>query len=450
MRVSCVQRVYLISDRDRDCPIIHTVDHNKEHIFMQAKLVSHHIGARGYGVSFNFPNTFIDDSINVLYDADSNAIAELEAGQQGAQAQTLGEVHIVPYCIGQRNEKRVLNITANSYASSILDPNDMFFGYTCEVPLGQKTYDVTYEDMMQIVQKVDVDVRSLDSLFGQAEISQDLKPDLLSIDTQGLELEILKGASGIIGQSTLAIISEIEFLPMYKNQPLFQDIAAMADKLGFLFAGFTHLQEISVGRPPIGVRAKGIPGFGDALFVRKPETLASMFSSDDGRYVAYHKLAFVALALGYIDYALHVLNSLKECEPSDSVREAMAGRNYYTFAKEFQAACAALPVRYPMLLGIPPHTRANVIKDGYVHPESDGKTASSGSVSARLHEQLRGMYDHLRSRFGRSVEATAPESMAETQVEEILRRYGLHAVAGLVQTRRNQAEAGLPHPHEYM
>ena len=63
---------------------------------LQTKIICHHIGARGYGVSFNSPSHFQDDTVFVLYDADADAITELENQKSGPQAAKLGETHIFP------------------------------------------------------------------------------------------------------------------------------------------------------------------------------------------------------------------------------------------------------------------------------------------------------------------------------------------------------------------
>src|SRR5262245_37199465 len=49
--------------------------------------------------------------------------------------------------------------------------------------------------------------------------------DALKIDTQGYDLEVLKGAEGLLSQHRItAILLEINFIPMYAGQPRFVDI----------------------------------------------------------------------------------------------------------------------------------------------------------------------------------------------------------------------------------
>src|SRR5215475_12608714 len=49
--------------------------------------------------------------------------------------------------------------------------------------------------------------------------------DLLKIDAQGLDLEVLKGARGLLDTSAIALVyTEVCFVPLYEGQPLFPDI----------------------------------------------------------------------------------------------------------------------------------------------------------------------------------------------------------------------------------
>src|SRR4051812_32325765 len=111
------------------------------------KLVAHHVGARGFGVSFNVPEAFRREVVHVLYEADRDAVERMKREGESAHSKLLGERHVLPYCLGRRRGSALLNITANAYASSILTPDAGFFErYYCEIPIDAATYDVTYRD----------------------------------------------------------------------------------------------------------------------------------------------------------------------------------------------------------------------------------------------------------------------------------------------------------------
>jgi FkbM family methyltransferase len=66
-------------------------------------------------------------------------------------------------------------------------------------------------------------------------------PDFIKLDTQGSELDILKGAEQSLGRSTIAIESEVEFIPLYKGQPLFVDVDAFLRAKGYELMKFSRL-----------------------------------------------------------------------------------------------------------------------------------------------------------------------------------------------------------------
>lgn len=64
--------------------------------------------------------------------------------------------------------------------------------------------------------------------------------DILKLDLQGYELEALKGAEKILDSVKLVLI-EVEFIPMYKNQPLFSDIDLFLRQHSFRLLNFYEL-----------------------------------------------------------------------------------------------------------------------------------------------------------------------------------------------------------------
>jgi len=71
--------------------------------------------------------------------------------------------------------------------------------------------------------------------------------DLISIDTQGSELRILENGRNVLSKA-LVVECEVEFLRLYKDQPLFGHIQSMLDAEGFVLHKLVDL----VGRPVRG------------------------------------------------------------------------------------------------------------------------------------------------------------------------------------------------------
>jgi FkbM family methyltransferase len=285
-----------------------------------AVIVAHHVGARGFGVAFNPPPVFDSDIAHVLYEADPACAAAMQAENQRKN------VFVLPYCLGEQDRDATLHVTANPYASSLLSPSADYAKYYCEVMLSGELdgvdvqgayYDALYAKENDVVGTQPVRMRSLDSLAAEGALPLGRLPDFLSLDTQGSEHAILSGARRVIARSVLAIATEIEFHPMYDRQPLFSAVLDLANECGFHFAGFTYLQEISPHRAPVGQRAKGFVAFGDAIFLRSLETLATMGESSDERHLKALKLAFIALNFGYLEYALQALEYASQCPGSE-------------------------------------------------------------------------------------------------------------------------------------
>lgn len=69
---------------------------------------------------------------------------------------------------------------------------------------------------------IEVSVISLDEFCSREKISE---IDLLKLDIEGSELKALQGAQDMLERSKIALIyTEVVFVPLYKNQPLFHQI----------------------------------------------------------------------------------------------------------------------------------------------------------------------------------------------------------------------------------
>lgn len=87
----------------------------------------------------------------------------------------------------------------------------------------------------QIASVEEIETHRLDDL-------KDISPiDYLKIDVQGSELDVLKGAARTL-RDTLVVQAEVEFLPIYKNQPLFAEIDEFLRRHGLMFHSFTGME----------------------------------------------------------------------------------------------------------------------------------------------------------------------------------------------------------------
>ena len=125
---------------------------------------------------------------------------------------------------------RVFDVALGSQASSM----DMHIAQRDDssslLPIGehQTTLHGTHEVGVQPVK-----VERIDSLLNLSDL---LSPCLLKIDVQGFELDVIKGATGLLSAIDV-IYAEMSYIELYKGQPLYSDIIAFLHDYGFAVAG---------------------------------------------------------------------------------------------------------------------------------------------------------------------------------------------------------------------
>ena len=92
-----------------------------------------------------------------------------------------------------------------------------------------------FSDMAQAGEQ-DVAVSRLDSVFSQLANGVAEPRIFLKSDTQGWDVEVLKGAAEILPQ-VVAIQMEMSIVPLYEEAPNWQSSAEYLRDLGFVFAG---------------------------------------------------------------------------------------------------------------------------------------------------------------------------------------------------------------------
>lgn len=129
------------------------------------------------------------------------------------------DVIVYPNALGAENKTTTFNVLKHHTSSSILVPT--------------RTNDHYHPGAMDITQQIEVAMVRLDSLFNDPV-------DLLKLDLQGYELEALKGCGDWIKQIKI-ITTEVEFVPLYKGQPLFSDIEIYLRNQGFFLLNLYEL-----------------------------------------------------------------------------------------------------------------------------------------------------------------------------------------------------------------
>ena len=147
------------------------------------------------------------------FDADAEECVRLNARGDG--------VTYLPYALGAADgAQATLHLTASPGSSSLLEPNravlDQFL----------------YGKAITVERTVPLTLTTLDT----ACTSHDIHPDVIKLDIQGAELDVLRGGSRVLA-GALLVESEVEFQPLYVNQPLFRHIDAFMADQGWMLLG---------------------------------------------------------------------------------------------------------------------------------------------------------------------------------------------------------------------
>jgi FkbM family methyltransferase len=215
--------------------------------------------------------------------------------------------------VGAENQQRTLYITRNPGCSSLLRPNHAFY----------RRFKDCGPDL-EIVRELPVEAVSLDSFLPSSGIQ---RVDFLDLDTQGSELEILRGAQAFLSTSVVGVRCEVEFSPLYQEQALFGDIDAYLRGFGFQLFDLGRSRYRRAGFMPHAL-TRGQLLWGDALYLRSHEWFLSR-SNKQGLFT----LCLMAAHLQFHDYALEVMNILVDANAatlSERERASLtAGRDQY-------------------------------------------------------------------------------------------------------------------------
>jgi len=196
----------------------------------------------------------------------------------------------LPVALGKTSATRRLYITKNPNCSSLLFPNYPFFCQFMDIA-----------PQIQIREVKDVQTVALDLYLPKVEINH---IDFLQLDTQGTELEILHGAEKFLSSCVLGLKVEVEFSPLYKDQPLFADIDTYVRQFGFMLFDMSR-NRYRRQNYPRDLTTRGQLLWGDAFYLKDYNCLADKESKQ-----AYIKLAIIAIFYGFHDYALEIVDFL--------------------------------------------------------------------------------------------------------------------------------------------
>jgi len=202
---------------------------------------------------------------------------------------------VVEAAIAGSDGRRTLQVTADPIGSSLLAGRDDVARRYGVVPL----FDVT--------KRVDVQTMTLATASGTHSLTP---PAFLKLDVEGVELEVLRGAGGLLGD-VVAIKTEAAFLPSRDDQPMAWELLGWLAERGFALmdvVGACHWRRDNVACGPYAARqggwSRGRLAQADLILLRDRDAL-----DDDGDATSpAMRTALVAVALGYLDHARDILD----------------------------------------------------------------------------------------------------------------------------------------------
>ncbi len=148
-------------------------------------------------------------------------------------------ITLIPLALAQTVGSRTLFITQEPACSSLLEPNpdltEHYPALACARQVSTTEIETTTLDLWAAKNKVAI-------------------VDYIKIDTQGSELEILKGAEDML-QKVRCLEVEVEFNPIYLGQPIFSEVDIFLRSQGFvLWKLSNHVHYSRQGSPdrPLG------------------------------------------------------------------------------------------------------------------------------------------------------------------------------------------------------
>lgn len=209
------------------------------------------IGARG---GFESHWSFYGDQVRLIgFEADVEECERLN--QQASSSRN----RFFPYALHQNRGKRIFYVTAYPASSGF---------YPADTKYVQRFPD---EVNLSVVKTLEMDTVDFDSFASENGIDY---VDFMKLDTEGSELDILKGAIGFLKKTVIGLSVEVEFFQWHKEQPVFSDVDSFLRPLGFsLFdlAIYRHSRKalpVPTSSPIPGPVERGQVIWGQALYLR--------------------------------------------------------------------------------------------------------------------------------------------------------------------------------------
>lgn len=209
----------------------------------------------------------------------------------------------IPKALSKENGKATLYMTEDRSCYSLYEPNEEF----CNLYWGMGG--------LRTADTAQIDTFTLDSLLESGEVAA---PNAIKIDVQGAELDIFRGGEKAL-ESTLFVVTEAEFAPLYKDQPLFPDLFSYMKERGFMFHKFISICGRNIAPVDFGrqINSGSQWLWSDAIFIPDIHTLPTLDSE------SLVKLALFCVIYQSMDVTYHCLDLVDKKENTNLAESFM-------------------------------------------------------------------------------------------------------------------------------
>ncbi|MBW8015820.1 MAG: FkbM family methyltransferase [Planctomycetes bacterium] len=213
-----------------------------------------------------------------------------------------------PAAVLDKETDETLYLTEEEGCSSVYKPNNQIINR------------YFFKEQWKIKKEIKIRTTTLNNVFLENKID----PDFIKIDTQGSELNILKGAENHLDQ-VLGLELEVEFLDLYKDQPLFSDIDSFVREKGFELFDLNRYWANRCNSSKHHLN-RGQIVFGDAIYFRSINSFYNLDMSLEKRKEKLLKIVLSLSLYGFFDSAIDYINhdsSPLNSEEKDALSEKL-------------------------------------------------------------------------------------------------------------------------------
>ena len=268
---------------------------------------AYHIGGRAGSVSFKRNNKFNHIIQEFIFDADEECGDIIKIKNPKAK--------VFSYCLDKTNGFREFFLNKNRYTSSFLKPLKDNLNFYQSI----NGENMLLSDACSAEKTIEVQTYTLDYLLEENKIE---KIDFISLDTQGSELDIIKGGINSLKKDIIAVQLEVSLIDIYENGSSFFEINKFLNDNNFLLYKLEPLYTDFKYNIPNKIVKNKFSSQAEALYIFNRETITDS--------VRMEKLGFFSLLYGYTDIAFASFDFLKK------QKHIFFDDNYYIgFVEEF-------------------------------------------------------------------------------------------------------------------